>query len=216
MVFTGPVGGLCRGSTPAHGRHARPHDLGVFRRLVRYQIRRHGKGKGTWRWDFKCGGTWTWPPLPAEPMSPVREAISVGSLSSLNLCCDPRCLKFGTAHFLVASHIGSHWDGAGSGNKERGSTSWSNGRRCWLERGRYIAPPSSTNTRARGAGTRASPTAFASWAVTASAVPLPPAAAYVIGDPVEAPTASTLFWTALGAVQAQGACTGFEVCFFAC
>ena len=34
-------------------------------------------------------------------MSFVPEAISVGSLNSLNLCGDPRGVRFGTAHFLV-------------------------------------------------------------------------------------------------------------------
>ena len=64
-----------------------------------------------------------------------------------------------------------------------------------------------------GAGMRAAPTAFASQAVAASDAP--PAPADVMGGPLEAPTASTLIWTAMVDVQAQGACGGFEVCLFA-
>ena len=107
----------------------------VFRRRVRCQIRRQGETKGTWREDAERGGTWTWRPLPGEPMNPVPEAISVGSLSSQNVCGDPRGVQLGTAHFLVASSTGSRWGGAGNGDKERGSTLRCSGRRCWPDRG---------------------------------------------------------------------------------
>ena len=94
----------------------------VFHCLVRCQIRPHGESKGTWRRDSKPGGAWMWRPLPGKPLSPVPGGISVGSLSSLKLCGDPRGVRFGTAHFHVALQ---HWvavRGAGSGGKGRGST----------------------------------------------------------------------------------------------
>ena len=50
-----------------------------------------------------------------------------------------------------------------------------------------------------GAGTRATPTAFASQAVLASAAP--PSPAEVMGDPVEVTMVSTLFWTVIGAFE---------------
>ena len=68
-----------------------------------------------------------------------------------------------------------------------------------------------------GAGTQATPTAFASRAVSASAAPPPPPATTdVMGNLVEAPTASILCGTAMGDVQAHGASNGFEMCLFAC
>ena len=78
----------------------------VFRRLVGCPIRRHGENKGTWRRDSDRRGAWTWRPLPGEPLNLVPEGISVGSLSSLNLCDDPRGMLFGIAHFHVALR---HW-----------------------------------------------------------------------------------------------------------
>ena len=39
-------------------------------------------------------------------MSPVPQAISVGSVCSVNQCGDPRGVRSGIAHFLVALH---HW-----------------------------------------------------------------------------------------------------------
>ena len=58
----------------------------VFRHHVRWQICRHGEAKGKWSRDTTHGGTGC-PPL-SEPMSPVPDANSVGSLSLLNLCGD--------------------------------------------------------------------------------------------------------------------------------
>ena len=65
-----------------------------------------------------------------------------------------------------------------------------------------------------GASMRATPTAIAKGAVLASAPH--PTPADIMGDPMEAPRASIHFWTTMGAVQAQGASTGFEVCLLAC
>ena len=90
----------------AGGSHAHMTLDWVFRRLVRCQSRRHGKNKGTWRRDGERGGAWTWHPLPGEPLIPVPEGISVGSLNSLNLCSDPRGVRFRTAHFPAALQ---HW-----------------------------------------------------------------------------------------------------------
>ena len=56
------------------------------------------------------GGAWIWRPLHGEPLSPVPEGISVRSLSSINLCGDPRGVLFETAHFHVALQ---HWDTLG-------------------------------------------------------------------------------------------------------
>ena len=85
----------CAGDQPlfAGATRARMTLEWVFRRLVRCQIRRHGEVKGAQRQDIERGG-------------PMREAISVGSLSSLNLCGDFCGVRFGTAHFLVALQ---HW-----------------------------------------------------------------------------------------------------------
>ena len=123
----------------------------VFRRLVRCQIRRHGENKGTWRRDNERGGAWTWRPLPGELISPMPEGISVGSLSSLNLCGDPRGVWFGTAHSTWPSSIGSRWDGAASGGRGRGSTLRSSGLLYWPPCASYMTPPRSTSTRGRGA-----------------------------------------------------------------
>ena len=60
-----------------------------------------------------------------------------------------------------------------------------------------------------GAGTRAAPATFASRAVSAFNA-LPPSLDDVMGDLVEAPTASTLVRTVMGTVQAQEAFTVFE------
>ena len=45
VVRTGPAGGVCRGSTPVRGRHARPHDLGVGIPLPRCAARFAGMAK---------------------------------------------------------------------------------------------------------------------------------------------------------------------------
>ena len=198
----GPSGGLSRGSTPIPGRQVCPHDLGlgvllVFL-LVRCQIHMHGEGKGTWRRDTEREGTWTWRPLPSEPMSPVFEGIGVGSLSSLNLCGDPRGVRFGTAHFLVALQ---HWV------LLVWCTQWRQGKRVdftvqWtavVAGARPVYDPAVLHQYAgTGADTRTTPTAFATWAVPASATP--PSRAHVMGDLVEAPTAYTLLRTAMGSV----------------
>ena len=78
----------------------------VFCHLVRCQIPRHAERKGTWRRDNERAGTWTWGALASQPMNPVPEAISVGCLSSLNLCGDHHGVQFRTANFLVALQ---HW-----------------------------------------------------------------------------------------------------------
>ena len=103
LVCTGPAEG-CAGDQPlfAGGTHAHMPLECVFHRLVCCHIRRHGEGKGTCRRDTERAGTWTLRPLLGEPMSPVPKAIGVGSPSSLNLCGDPRGVRFGTAHFIVA------------------------------------------------------------------------------------------------------------------
>ena len=116
---------------------------------------------------------------------------------------------------LSPCNMGSRWDGASSGDKARGSTSRCTGPRFLLDGGQSTIPPCSTNTRAGGpaadhlhrlrqGGSRRLPP------------PPPPAPANIIGDLVDAPTAFTHFRTSLGAVQAQGAFTGFEVCLLAC
>ena len=122
----------------------------VFHRLVRCQIRRHGEGKGTWRRDTERGGTRTWRPLPGEAMSPVPEAISVGSFSSLNLCGDPRRAVWNRTFRCCPATLGLVGTVQAVATKKEGSTSWSNGPRCWLERGRCMRPPCTTTTRACG------------------------------------------------------------------
>ena len=107
-------------------------------------------------------------------MSPVHGAISVGCLSSLNLCGDPRGVRFGTAHFIVAlQHLVTlGW-----------CKQWQQGKRVdfmfqWtavLAGARPVYDPAVQHQyEGTGAGTRATPTAFASRVVPPCAAPLPP------------------------------------------
>ena len=107
-------------------------------------------------------------------MSPVPEAFSVGSLSSLNLCSNRDGVWFGTAHFLVALQqwVTLEW-----------CRQWRQGKRVdfmvqWtamLAGVRPVYDPSVQHQyEGTGACTRATPTAFASRAVPVSAAPPPP------------------------------------------
>ena len=189
----------------------------VFPRL-RCQIRWHGENKGTWWQDSERGGAWTRRPVPGEPLSLVPEGIIVTSLSSLNLCGDPRGVWFGTAHFHVALQ---HWVTLGWCRQ------WRQGKGVhFAVQWTVVLPPPPPPPRpvydpaaqhqyeGSGGGTWNTATAFAEAAVPAAAAP--PAPADVMADPVEAPTASTHFRTAMAAVWVQGAPTCFEVCVLVC
>ena len=160
--------------------------------------------------------------VPGEPSS-VPEGISVRSLSSLNLCGDPQGVRFGDAHLHGPLQ---HWVTLGWCRQ------WRPGKRVhfavqWTA---ILAPPwliydpaAQHQYKGSGGGTQNTATAFAKAADPTAAAP-----ADVMADPVEAPTASTHFRTAvaeaptasthfrtaMAAVQAQRAPTGFEVCVF--
>ena len=76
-----------------------------------------------------------------------------------------------------------------------------------------MTPPPNTSTRGWRAARGNTATAFAKAAVPPAASP---AAADVMADLVEAPTASTHFQTVMAAIQAQGAPTGFELYVLVC
>ena len=141
----------------------------------------------------------------------MPQGISVGSLSSLNLCGDTRGVRFGTAHFHVALH---HWVTVGWCRQ------WRQGKGVhfavqWTA---ALAPPSPVYDPAaqpiRGVGGQRAEHChhIGQGGRPCRTPPPPPAPADVMADPVEAPTASTHFRTAMAAVQAQGAPTSFEVC----
>ena len=143
-------------------------------------------------------------------MNPVAEAISVGSLSSLNLCGDPCGMRFGTAIFFVAVQysVTLGW-----------CTQWRQGKRVdftvqWtavLAVPRLVHDPALQHQyEGIGPGKPTTPIVLAKVGIPASAAPVAPAD--IIGDPVEARTASTQFRTAMVASEAQGASTGIEVC----
>ena len=73
----------------------------VMRRLFRCLIRKHSEGKGERQRDAAKGGAGRWQPVPGDPMSPLPERISSGSLSALNLPSDPLGDGCGTGHYLV-------------------------------------------------------------------------------------------------------------------
>ena len=95
-------------------------------------------------------------------MGPLLEAIKVCSLSSLNLCRDPRGVRFGNVHFLVALQ---HWVPSGWGRQWRQrkrveiTVQWTVG----LVAMRPLYDPAVQHQyEGTGAGTRPTPTAFAS------------------------------------------------------
>ena len=74
----------------------------IFRRLIRCLIRRkEGEHRGTWGKDASRGGVSVWKPLLGALLAPMPEAISAGSLPTLNLLFDPRTVRFGTPHYQV-------------------------------------------------------------------------------------------------------------------
>ena len=152
------------------------------------------------------GGRWTWRPLPREPLIPVPEGIRVGLL---DLCSDPRGVWFGTSHFHVALQL---WGTLGL------CRHWQQGKGVHfaLEWTFVVVPPRPVYNPAAQyqyegslSGTPNTGTEFTEAAVLAAALPSLPAD---MGDPAEAGTDSTHFPTAMAAVQAQEALTGFEVC----
>ena len=212
MVCTDPVGGLCMGSTPICQRHACPHDprVGVPPpgALPDSPARRR---QGTWRRDIERGGTRTWRLVPGVPMPPFLRPL-VFALSAHSTCAAILVACGFKPHIsLLACKIGSPWDGAVSGDKERGLTSRCSGRRCWLERGQCMTPPYNNNTRARGP---ACGPPLPPLQVGPCLLPLTPPPPDVFADRVETPRAFMLFRTAWGNAQVQGAC--FEVYWFAC
>ena len=116
---------------------------------------------------------------------------------------------------LSPSSIRSRWGAAGSGDREIGSTSRCHGQRYWPYCGLSRTPPCSNSMWARGAARGRAPPPSPR-GPSPPPHPPPPGPADIMGDRLEAPTTSTHFRTAMGAVQAQGASTGFEVCLLAC
>ena len=105
-------------------------------------------------------------------MSSVPQGIVVGSLSSLNLCGD-RGMRFGTAHLLVAMQ---HWVTLGwckqwrQGNGVKFMMQWT----AMLTGAPQLYDPTVQHQNEyMWAGVRATPSAFASRAVPASATPPP-------------------------------------------
>ena len=127
----------------------------------------------------------------------MAEGIGVGSLSSLNLCGDPRGVRFGTAHFQVALE---HWVTLGWCRQ------WRHGKGVhfafqWIDvlppppRAPYMTPPHTTGTRGGGGGH-----AEHHHRVCPVGPPYrnhPRRAQRLHGGPVAAPTASTHFRTAM-------------------
>ena len=139
---------------------------------MRCQISRHSEAKGILCGDTERGGTWIWRLLPGAPMSPVPEAINVGSLGALNLCHDLRGLQISTAHFLVAPPTLGHAGvvpavGTGKEGRLHGAMEGGAGRNA-----ASLRPRCSTGKRAHGAA-RGAPTAFAKGANAARPPPTP-------------------------------------------